>query len=95
MSLEVGNTTRNCWYQFYHAFNEEYFIGMTHVAPRIVNNVSGVKRINDECYFSWQAQYLVKFKCHFSWQAQYSVKFGMIAGARNVVFFNTKCSWWA
>ena len=24
---------------------------MTHVAPRIVNNVSGVKRINDECYF--------------------------------------------
>ena len=32
---------------------------------------------------------------HFSWQAQYSVKFGMIAGARNVVFFNTKCSWWA
>ena len=39
--------------------------------------------------------YLAKFKCHFSWQAQYSVKFGMIAGARNVVFFNTKCSWWA
>ena len=29
---------------------------MTHVAPRIVNNVSGVQRINDECYFSWQAQ---------------------------------------
>ena len=63
--------------------------------PRIVNNVSCVKRINDECYFSWQAQYLVKCKCHFSWQAQYSVKFGMIARARNVVFFNTKCSWWA
>ena len=39
-----------------------------------------MKRINDECYFSWQVQYLVKFKCHFSWQAQYSVKFGMIAG---------------
>ena len=68
---------------------------MTLVTPRIVNNVSCVNRINDECYFSWQAQYLVKFKCHFSWQAQYSVKFGMIAGARNVVFFNTKCSWWA
>ena len=29
----------------------------------------------------------------FSWQAQYSVKFGMIARARNVVFFNRKCSW--
>ena len=64
---------------------------MTLVTPRIVNNgVSCEKRINDECY-----QYLVKFKCHLSWQAQYSVKFGMIAGARNVVFFNTKCSWWA
>ena len=24
-----------------------------------------------------------------------AVKFGMIAGARNVVFFNTKCSWWS
>ena len=35
---------------------------MTHVAPRIVNNVSGVKRINDECYFSWQAQYLVSWR---------------------------------
>ena len=96
---------------------------MTLVTPRIVNNVSCVKRINDECHFSWQAQYLVKCKCHFSWQAQYlvkckchfswqaqylvkckchfswqaqySVKFGMIAGARNVVLFNTKCSWWA
>ena len=69
---------------------------MTLVAPRIVNSVSCVKRINDERYFFVAgAVYLVKFKCHFSWQAQYSVKFGMIAGARNVVFFNTKCSWWA
>ena len=69
---------------------------MTLVTPRIVNIVSCVNRINDECHFSWQAQYLVKLKGHFSWQAQYSVKFGMIAGARNVVFFNTKwCLWWA
>ena len=29
------------------------------VTPRIVNNVSCVNRINDECHFSWQAQYLV------------------------------------
>ena len=48
-------------------------------------------RINDASHFAWQAQYSVKLKCHFSWQAQYLVKFGMIAGARNVVFFNTKC----
>ena len=68
---------------------------MTLVTPRIVNSVSCVKRIDHESHFAWQAQYLVKFECHFSWQAQYSVKFGMIAGARNVVFFNTKCSWWA
>ena len=46
-----------------------------------------------KCHFSWQAQYLVKFKCHFSWQVQHCVKFGIIAGARNVVFFNGKCSW--
>ena len=58
---------------------------MTLVAPRIVNSVSCVTRINHEIHFSWQAQHLV----------QYSVKFGMIAGARNVVIFNTKCSWWA
>ena len=42
--------------------------------------------------FSWQGQHLVKLNCHFSWQAQYFVKFGMIAGARKVVIFNTKCA---
>ena len=68
---------------------------MSAVALRIVNDVSHVMRINDASHFAWQAQYLVKLKCHFSWQAQYSVKFGMIGGARNVVFFNTKCSWWS
>ena len=50
---------------------------MTHVAPRIVKNVSFVTRINHEIHFSWQAQYLVKLKCHLLWQAQYSLKFGM------------------
>ena len=39
-------------------------------------------------HFSWQAQYLVKWQCHFLWQAQHSVKFGLIAGARNVVYFS-------
>ena len=32
---------------------------MTHVAPRIVNNVLFVSRINCAIHFSWQAQYLV------------------------------------
>ena len=65
---------------------------MAPAAPRIVNSVSCVKGINRKSHFPWQAQYLVKFNCHFSWQAQSLVKFGMIAGARNVVFFHTKCS---
>ena len=61
---------------------------MTHVAPRIVNNVSFVTRINHEIHFSWQAQSLVtrignnvscvkriNDECYFSWQPQYLVKF--------------------
>ena len=32
------------------------------VAPRIVNSVSCVKRIQHEIHFSWQAQYLVKLE---------------------------------
>ena len=76
------------------------------VAPRIVNEVSYVMRINHEIHFAWQAQYfnheihfawqaqhLVKFMCHFSWQGQHVLKFGMIAGAGNVVIFNRICSW--
>ena len=30
------------------------------VAPRIVNDVSYVTRINHESHFAWQAQYLVR-----------------------------------
>ena len=32
------------------------------VAPRIVNDVSYVTRINDASHFSWQAQHLVRLK---------------------------------
>ena len=35
---------------------------MTLVAPRIVNDVSYVMRINHEIHFAWQAQYLVKLE---------------------------------
>ena len=35
---------------------------MTPVAPRIVNDVSYVTRINHHSYFAWQVQYLVKFE---------------------------------
>ena len=64
---------------------------MTPVAPRNVNDVSYVTRMNHEIHFSWQAQYFVDFECHFSWQAQHFVQFWEIVGARNVVFFHTTC----
>ena len=51
---------------------------LTLLAPRILNDVSYVTRINHEMHFAWQAQHLVTF-----WE---------IAGARNVVFFKTKSS---
>ena len=35
---------------------------MALVAPRIVNDVSYVTRINHEIHFAWQAQYLVKLE---------------------------------
>ena len=41
------------------------------LAPRILNDVSYVTRINHEMHFAWQAQYLVKLECDFSWQAQH------------------------
>ena len=33
------------------------------LAPRIVNDVSYVTRINHEIHFAWQGQYLVKMDC--------------------------------
>ena len=35
---------------------------MLTVAPRIVNDVSYVIRINNEIHFAWQAQYLVRLE---------------------------------
>ena len=32
---------------------------MTRVAPRIVNSVSCVTRVNHKIHFSWQAQYVL------------------------------------
>ena len=60
------------------------------LALRIGNDVSYETRTNLLIQFEWQAQYLVNLDCHFSWQAQHLVTFWEIAGARNVVFFNTK-----
>ena len=44
------------------------------VAPRIVNDVSYVSRINHDIHFAWQAQYLVKLQgdsccsAHWKWR---------------------------
>ena len=38
---------------------------MTLLAPRILNDVSYVTRINHEMHFAWQAQYLVRFEVDF------------------------------
>ena len=65
---------------------------VTSLAPRIGNEVSYVTQIIDDIHFAWQAQYLVRLEGDFSWQAQHFVTFWEIAGARNVVFYNTKSS---
>ena len=65
---------------------------MTLLAPRIGNDDSYVTQITDDIDFVWQAQYLVRLEGDFSWQAQHIVTFWEIAGARNVVFYNTKSS---
>ena len=42
------------------------------VAPRIVNDVSYVSRINHDIHFAWQAQYLLKLQgdsgCSAHWK---------------------------
>ena len=65
---------------------------MALVAPRIGKDVAYVMRIIDDIDVVWQAQYLVRLEGDFSWQAQHFVTFWEIAGARNVVFDNTKSS---
>ena len=42
---------------------------LTPVAPRIVNDVSYVTRINHESHFSWQAQFLVTLDGNYSCSA--------------------------
>ena len=64
---------------------------MTNLAPRIVNNVSYVTRINHDSHFSWQAQYLVRLEghtccsahCtgHFMWDKDQSSESFFVAGA--------------
>ena len=83
---------KSCTYRFRGRRSICWAWRLTLLSPRILNDVSCVTRINHEMHFAWQAQYLVKLECDFSWQAQHLVTFWEIAGARNVVFFNTKSS---
>ena len=38
------------------------------LAPRILNDVSYVTRINHEIHFAWQAQFLVRFEVDFAFE---------------------------
>ena len=42
---------------------------LTLLAPRILNDVSCVTRINHEIHFAWQAQYLVRLEGDFAYSA--------------------------
>ena len=48
---------------------------LTVLAPRIVNDVSYVTRINHEIHFAWQAQYLVRFEVDFACSAHSKWRF--------------------
>ena len=47
---------------------------MTLLAPRIVNDVSNVTRINHEIHFAWQAQYFVRLEGDFAYSAHCKFK---------------------
>ena len=48
---------------------------LTLLAPRILNDVSYVTRINHEIQFAWQAQYLVRFEVDFACSAHSKWRF--------------------
>ena len=48
---------------------------MTPVAPRILNDVSYVTRINHEMHFAWQAQYLVRLEADIACSAHSKWRF--------------------
>ena len=48
---------------------------MTPLAPRIVKSISYLTRINDECDFSWQAQYFVMLDNDFGRSAHCKSRF--------------------
>ena len=63
----IGNDTSAVFSKFVSDFGRSFFVagavfGVTYVAPRIVNSVSCVKRIQHEIHFSWQAKYLVRLE---------------------------------
>ena len=48
---------------------------LTVLAPRIVNDVSCVTRINHEIHFAWQAQYLLRLEVDFACSAHWKWRF--------------------
>ena len=61
---------------------------MALVAPRIVNSVSCVTRINDENHFSWQAQYLVSLDNDTCCSAHCKYSLSCVTGINHEIHFS-------
>ena len=68
---------------------------MIPVAPRIVNDVSSVMRINHEIHFAWQAQYLVKLDCDSCCSAHCKWRFMWDAGQSWFILRGRRSIWWS
>ena len=62
MTLQPFSANLSQILEGHFSWQAQYLVRLeaTYVAPRIVNSVSCVKRIQHEIHFSWQAQYLVR-----------------------------------
>ena len=62
MTLQPFSANLSQILEGHFSWQAQYLVSwrMLPVAPRIVNSVSCVKRIQHEIHFSWQAQYLVR-----------------------------------
>ena len=61
MTLQPFSANLSQILEGHFSWQAQYLV-VTYVAPRIVNSVSCVKRIQHEIHFSWQAQYLVRLE---------------------------------
>ena len=74
-ALELTFHMRRGSNMIHFAWQAQYLLRLearlTLLAPRILNDVSYVTRINHEMHFAWQAQYLVRFEVDFACSAHF------------------------